>query len=453
MLVVLALYVGAQLALGLWIARRVQSEDDFLVAGRRLGPVLATVSIFATWFGAETCVGAAGSIYEDGLGWHSVEPFGYGLCLLLLGALFAARLWRTGVTTVADLFGERFGGSAARIAAVLMVPTSLLWAGAQIRAFGHVLAANSDGLFGLEAALWIAAAIVIVYTSAGGLLADVVTDLVQGIALTLGLIALLIGVVAQLGGIGAAVDAVAARLPERAPEPLGPLEIAELWAIPVFGSLAAQEIVSRTLAARSPGLARRAGLLGGGLYVLVGLIPVTLGLLGRVVADVEDPEQLLPTLANAHMPRIVNLLFAGALVSAMLSTVDSCLLAASSVLTRNLVGSLGARSPRGKLLAARVTAVACGLAAFAIAHEGDSVSDLVEEASGFGSAGIFVLFCLALRGRPGRWSAAAANGCLLGGAAAWIVGRYVLDAATPFLWSLAFAIAGLALGAMLRRRR
>ena len=128
MLVVLAIYVGLQLALGLWIARRVHSADDFLVAGRRLGPVLATVSIFATWFGAESCIGAAGSIYADGLGWYSVEPFGYGLCLLLLGAFFAARLWRTGVTTVADLFGQRYGASTARIAALLMVPTSLLWA-------------------------------------------------------------------------------------------------------------------------------------------------------------------------------------------------------------------------------------------------------------------------------------------------------------------------------------
>ena len=72
MLLVLAIYVGAQLVLGLWIARRVHSEYDFLVAGRRLGPLLATVSIFATLFGAESCVGAAGSIYSEGLGWHSV---------------------------------------------------------------------------------------------------------------------------------------------------------------------------------------------------------------------------------------------------------------------------------------------------------------------------------------------------------------------------------------------
>ncbi len=453
MLLVLALYVGAQLALGLWIARRVQTEDDFLVAGRRLGPVLATVSIFATWFGAESCVGAAGSIHAEGLGWHSVEPFAYGGCLLLLGLLFASRLWRTGVTTVADLFGQRFGDSTARLAALLMVPTSLLWAGAQVRAFAHVLTVNADGWFGHEVALFLAAGVVIVYTSAGGLLADVVTDLVQGAALVLGLLALLIGVLWQLGGIEAAAGQLA-ELPPRAPaEPLAALDIAEMWAIPLLGSLAAQEIVSRTLAARSPELARRAGLLGGGLYLLVGLIPVTLGVLGPLVVTVDDPEQLLPTLANAHMPQLVNLLFAGALVSAMLSTVDSSLLAASAVLTRNLSIGSGARTPRGRLRAARLTAVGCGVAALVLAHWGDSVSTLVEEASGFGSAGIFVLFALSLHGGGVRFGVLAANGCLLGGISAWVLGRYLLDARTPFLWSLAAAIGGLLLGALVERVR
>lgn len=448
MLFVLALYVGAQLALGLWIARRVHSEDDFFVAGRRLGPVLATVSIFATWFGAESCVGAAGSIYAEGLGWHSVEPFGYGLCLLLLGLVFAARLWRTGVTTVADLFGQRFGNGTAQLAAVLMVPTSLLWAAAQIRAFAHVLVANADGLFGHETALVIAAAVVIVYTAAGGLLADVITDLVQGCALVLGLLALLLGVLWQLGGMQGAALRLAELPPRAATEPLAALDIAEMWLIPIFGSLAAQEIVSRTLAARSPGLARRAGLLGGGLYLLIGLMPVALGLLGPLLTAVDDPEQLLPTIAREHMPPLVNLLFAGALLSAMLSTVDSSLLAASSVLTRNLGFGAMARTPRGKLLAARLTSACCGLAAFALAHQGDSVTGLVEEASGFGSAGIFVLFCVSLYGARAGLGAWAANGCLLAGIAAWVLGRYVFDSSVPFLGSLACAVLGLLLGAL-----
>src|SRR5690606_32946263 len=182
-----------------------------------------------------------------------------------------------------------------------------------------------------------------------------------------------------------------------------------------------------------------------------GLIPVTLGVLGPLLATVDDPEQLLPTLANLHMPALVNLLFAGALVSAMLSTVDSSLLAAAAILTRNLKLGQGARTPAGKLLVVRCTSAGCGVAALALAHWGDSVSNLVEELSGLGSAGIFILFCLALYGRAGRVSAAAANGCLLGGITAWVLGRYVMDAAVPFLWSLGAAIAGLLLGVQVAR--
>lgn len=446
MLALLGLYVLAQLALGCYIARRVRTVDDFLVAGRRLGPVLATTSLFATWFGAESCVGAAGSVYRHGLGWHSVEPFAYGLCLCLLGLFFASRLWRTGVTTVADLFEQRFHRSASTLAALLMVPTSLLWAAAQVRAFGNVLAVNSDGLLAPEIGLLIAAAVVVAYTAAGGLLADVVTDLVQGIALVLGLGALLVAVLWQLGGPAAAVEQLAALPPRTPAEPLPALAIAEAWAIPLLGSLAAQEAISRTLAARSGALARSAGLYGGLLYLGVGTIPVALGLLGPLlVAGLDDPEHVLPALAQTHMPPIVNLLFAGALVSAMLSTVDSSLLAASAVLTRNVIRT-AQRSPRQRLLLARAAAVACGAAAYGLAHCGDSVSALVEEASGFGSAGIFVLFGVALYARAGTVSALAACLCLCCGAAAWITGRYWLGVATPFLWSLLSACAGLALG-------
>lgn len=452
MLAVLAVYVLTQLALGLWIARRVATTDDYLVAGRRLGPLLATTSIFATWFGAESCVGAAGSVYHEGIGWHSVEPFAYGLCLCVLGLFFASRIWRTGVTTVADLFALRFGDRTATLAGLLMVPTSVLWAAAQIRAFGSVLAANSDGFFTPDGARLAAAAVVIVYTSAGGLMADVVTDLVQGIALVLGLGALLVAALVQLGGIGPAFDQLQAleNAAPRAPaEPSGGLRLAEAWAIPVLGSLAAQETIARTLAARSHGLARNAAIGGGLVYLLVGAIPVTLGLLGPLLASgIEDGDAVLPSIARTHMPPVVNVLFAGALISAMLSTVDSSLLAASSVLGRNVIKVDRLAAPHRRLLLARALSVLCGVAAFFVSGLFDDVGDLVEEASGFGSAGLFVLFCIALRSRAAVPPAATLL-CLASGVTAWVLGRYVVDASTPFLVSLAAAALGFAAGLLL----
>ena len=190
-------YVALQLAVGAWVSRRVRSEEDYMVAGRKLGYTLSIFTIFATWFGAETCIGSAGAIYEHGLSAGSADPFGYALCLLLMALVFAVPLWRRRLTTVADAFRQRFSPGVERFVVLLMVPTSLLWASAQVRAFGQVLSTSS----GLDPVITIsiAAGVVIIYTMSGGLLADAWTDLVQGIALAVGLVVLLAGVWLQGG--------------------------------------------------------------------------------------------------------------------------------------------------------------------------------------------------------------------------------------------------------------
>jgi Na+/proline symporter len=179
-------FVAAQLAIGFAVSRGIATEADYLVAGRRLGYPIAIFTIFATWFGAETCVGAAGAVYEGGLAETSADPFGYGACMLLMGLVFAVPLWKRKLITLADLFRQRYSRGVERFAAILMIPTSVLWAGAQIRAFGQVLAACSDGL-SVEVAIAVATAVVLAYTIVGGLLADAYTDVVQGAFLMLGL--------------------------------------------------------------------------------------------------------------------------------------------------------------------------------------------------------------------------------------------------------------------------
>lgn len=459
MLAGLLVYVAIQLLIGVLVSRRIRSEDDYLVAGRRLGPLLAGISIFATWFGAESCVGAAGAVYRDGVNRHSVEPFAYGLCLVLMGLFFAAAFWRSGIITLADLFQRRYGNAVERVAAVLLIPTSVLWAAAQIRAFGHVLAVASDGWLGDGAGIAAAALVVMLYTGFGGLLADVVTDVLQGGLLVIGLLVLLVAVTQQAGG----VDAVLQQLPERVHllggEQPGWLATAEAWAIPLIGSLVAQEAISRSLAARSPTIARRAAVLGGLGYLLVGLIPVTLGIVGpSLVPDLADGEQLLPTLANLHLHPVLFVAFAGALISAILSTVDSALLVAAGVLSRNVILAGGrAAGDRTRLRLARLSVLACGVAAWLCAQLGEGVAALVEEASAFGSAGIFVIVALGLFTRLG--GAVAANASLLAGVAAWLLGHWLLPAVTglelpyPYLLSLAAAVLGFGAGLAWERTR
>lgn len=440
----ITVYIAAQLAIGVWVSRRIRSEEDYLVAGRSLGYGLAIFTIFATWFGAETVVGAAGAVYEHGLSGGSADPFGYGLCILFMGALFAVPLWRRKLTTFADLFRQRYSVSVERFAVILMVPTSLLWAAAQVRAFGQVLSASSE--LDVDLTITIAAGVVILYTMAGGLLADVVTDLVQGVALIVGLVVLAVAMLVS-GGFETLLEIDPSRVALFGGGEMPALEVAEAWAIPIFGSVVAAELVARIIAARSPAVARRACLYGGGLYLLVGLIPVALGLVGpSLLPGLAHGEQVLPRLALEYLPPVAFAAFAGALLSAILSTVDSALLVAASLVSHNVIVPLrGGISEAGKVRLARAGVVLFGALAYLLALHAEGVYDLVQQASAFGSAGIFVVTCWGLFSSYG--GPLAAIWTLATGVTAWVIGSYVLDLPAAYLSSLGLSAGAYLLGA------
>jgi Na+/proline symporter len=434
-------YMSIQFAIGIWASRRVVSEDDYLVAGRSLGPLLATFSIFATWFGAETTIGAAGTAFRDGVSLGSAEPFGYGLCLILMGLVFAVPLWRRRLTTLADLFRLRFSPLVERVAAVILVPSSILWAAAQVRAFGQVLSTTTTAL-DVELAIGIAAGFTILYTAFGGLLADAVTDLVQGVLLVVGLLLLAVVVVDHVGGIdrfaAAALDSGRVRLAP--PAGVSRLATLEEWAIPICGSVIATELVGRIIATRTPGIARRSSLLAGGMYILVGLVPVSLGVVGAgLVGGLPDAELVLPTLARELLPTLGYAIFAGALISAILSTVDSTLLVSSGLLSHNLVVPLaGITSERVKVRVARIGVLAFGLLAWALALRAEGVFALVEQASAFGSAGTLVAVTFGLFTRFGGAPTALAT--LLAGTVVYLAAA-AAGVTAPFLLSLGASLA------------
>ena len=448
-----AVYVLLQLALGLWVARRVSSEEDYLLAGRSLGYGLATFTIFATWFGAETCVGAAGQVFEHGLSGGASEPFGYALCLLLMGSVFAAALWRRGYVTVADVVRARFGAQAERFAVLLVAPTSVMWAAAQIRAFGQVLALTAG--VDADVAITVAAAIVLLYTVSGGLLADAITDLVQGLALIVGLVVLLVAVIAHFGGLAPALAAIDPAKLSFGGSELGTLALIDRWAIPVCGSLVAQELVARVLACRSAKVARRATIAGALIYLAVGLIPVFIGLVGaQLVTASIHPEQIVGEVARLHLGTLGYVAFVGALISAILSTVDSALLAAASLTAHNLIVPLRPGiTDAGKLRVSRLCVLGFGVIAFVLALQADRVHDLVEGASAFGTGGLFIVFVLAMTTRFGGPRSAVA--ALITGLVVWLAGRYLLALPAPFLGSMAAALAAFVLVALveLRSRR
>ncbi len=436
-------YIVLQLLLGVLVAKRVRTEDDFLLAGRKLGYVLATFSIFATWFGAESCIGTAGAAYAEGLAGVTADPFGYTACLLLMSLVFAIPLWNLKLTTIADFFRLRYSIATERLTAFIMIPTSLLWAAAQIRAFGQVLSASSE--LQLTITISIAALVVILYTALGGLLADALTDIIQGGVLIIGLIILLFSIVGDLGGIGAALAALAPDKLSFVPSGIDSgahkfLTMAEAWAIPICGSVVAQETISRVIAARSPLVAQRSSFLASWLYLCAGLVPLFIGLIGfTLLPNLDDPEHVLPLMAQQHLSQILYIVFAGALVSAILSTVDSCLLAASALFSHNLIISVrpNMSEPR-KLLLNRIGVVGMGIIAYVLALHAEGIYRLVKDASSFGSAGIFVVMIFGLFSKFGGVKSAIAS--LISGASVWCVSHYILDYEWSYLLSLGVAL-------------
>lgn len=451
-LVSVLIYVALQLAICAFIARRVRSEDDYFIAGRRLGPVMAAFSIFATWFGAETCIGSAGAVYEEGLAGCTADPFGYSLCLLLMGLFLAAPLWRRKLVTLGDLVRTQYGSVAEKLVALLIVPTSILWAAAQIRAFGHVLSASSA--MSAEIAITIAAAIVIIYTVMGGLLADVITDLVQGIVLIIGLLMVGFAVVRAEGGLGAAWGLIdVGRLNPFGQEGVGVLGRMELWAVPICGSVIAQELVARASASRSASVARRSALIAAVAYFALGSIPVFIGLVGpATLPGLEHGEQILPLMAQRFLPTALYVVFAGALASAILSTVDSALLSASSLMSHNvLIPLLPRMDERHKVRWARIATATFGVIAYLLALHAESVYHLVEEASAFGSSGVLVVvLCALFTPWGGPWTGALT---LATGAGSYLLCKFHWEMAAPYIASLGVALATFAVGAWLERAR
>ncbi|HEU4376957.1 MAG TPA: hypothetical protein VFR73_00175, partial [Hyphomicrobiaceae bacterium] len=265
---------------------------------------------------------------------------------------------------------------------------------------------------------------------------------IQGIAVVAGLLILAAVVVSGMGGLGQAVAQIEpARLtPIDHEESL--LATLEHLAIPVCGTIVAVELISRFLGARTAQVAASGTMLGGAIYLTVGAIPVLLGLLGPSLGlEVADTEQFIPKLAEQHLVGPVYIVFVGAIVSAILSAVHAALHAPASQLSHNIVvRAVPSLSERGKLWSVRLTVLVLSVVAFLIALASEGIHELVETASAFGSAGVFVATLFALFTRFG--GPASAYAAILAGMFVWAIGKYVLEFSVPYLLGLLAAFLG-----------
>jgi len=332
-------YMAAMLGIGYWSSRQIKNLADFLVAGRRLPFILATATLFATWFGAGSLMGAAGTAYTDGILGVISDPFAAGLSLILAGIFFVALLRRLKLLTITDIFGIYYSKGAEIFASILMVPVYIGWLGAQMVALGYIM----HILIGIDPLLGIMLGgfIVLIYTFAGGMWAVTLTDFVQVIILVAGLFIILPATLSHVGGLGQLVKSTPREFWHVFPQNAdyhGWMTYFGQWALMGLGCIVGQDLIQRSLASKNEKVAKYSAITAGIAYVCIGIIPILLGFAGRLLfPGISDPELVIPHLAIKFLSLPLLMLFLGALISAIMSSADSSLLAATSLMTKNII--------------------------------------------------------------------------------------------------------------------
>lgn len=397
------LYLLITIVIGLWAAKRVKTTADFAIAGRHLPLSMIVTTTFATWFGSETVLGIPAKFVTNGL--HSVveDPFGAGTCLILVGLFFAARLYRMNLMTISDYYRERYGRVVEVACSLIIMISYLGWVSAQITALGLVFNLLSGGVISIAAGMVIGTVSILAYTLFGGMWSVAVTDFVQMIILVAGLLILAVFAGQQAGGADQVLSlAMSRELFNFLPEP-NFHDIAFFVAAAItmmFGSIPQQDVFQRVMSARDVGAATKGPVIGGVCYILFAFVPMFLVTSALVIMPdrattllADDPQKVLPTLVLERMPFIMQVLFFGALLSAIKSAASATLLAPSVTFVENIWRQFQPRqSDHKELWTMRVTVLAFSacVCTYAIVSQGTPIYELVSGAYQVTLVGAFV---------------------------------------------------------------
>ena len=331
-------YVGILIFVGLYASRNIKNSSDFIIAGRRLPLWLCVFTVFATWFGSGTLIGAAGAAYSKGLPGVLANPFGSAICLFLSGLFYVRILRRLRLFTLPDLFRQRFGKWSEILCAACIIPAYIGWVASIFVAFGYVL----HTITGMDTtlAISISAVVTLVYTFAGGMWAVSLTDFIQALVIIVGLLILYPVVMNKVGGISALQSSV----PESFFTVLPDNSLLDwfwfLQAILVIGlgNIASQDLLQRAFSSRDERVAQWSMYISTFLYLTIAMIPVMLGIAGSVLMpELSDPEFVLPALGIKYLPPAAMAIFVGALFSALMSSADGGILAPASIFGQNIL--------------------------------------------------------------------------------------------------------------------
>jgi solute:Na+ symporter, SSS family len=433
----IVLYLLVSIAIGLYAATRVHNTADYAVAGRSLPLAVVIATTFATWFGSETVLGIPARFVAGNLGAVVEDPFGASMCLVLVGLFFAYRLYQRNLITLGDYYRQRFGRTIEIVCSIVILLSYLGWVAAQVTALGLVFHLLQPESISLVAGMLIGTGVVLVYTLFGGMWSVALTDFVQMIVIVLGLLAIAWFAADLAGGAGQVIDYAAREgkfsfFPEG-----GTREWLFFFAAGItmmLGSIPQQDVFQRVMSARDAKTAVRGPIIGGSLYFLFAAVPmfiVTAAVMvlgadgGKLLAD--DPQKVLPTLVMTRMPLTLQVVFFGALLSAIMSTASATLLAPSTTFVENILRNIRpGMSDAQTLRAMRLTVVVFTalVLVYAISMQGTSIYELVSGAYQVPLVGAFVPLVFGL-----YWKRATTQGALA--AVVLGLGTWLFFIATP----------------------
>jgi len=400
------IYMIVTIGIGLMAARRVHTAKDYLVAGRSLPLYMNVATVFATWFGAETVLSVSATFARDGLSGIPGDPFGASVCLVLAALLFAKLFYRMNLLTIGDFYKKRYGKSVEVLTSTAIVLSYLGWTSAQMTALGLVIHGLSGGAIALNTAILLGASVVVVYTIFGGMWSVAFTDLFQTVIILVGLSAVAFMVGDLAGGFGTVVEKAAADGKFAFFPAAG--DAAAWWAMAgaffafAFGSIPQQDVFQRMTSAKDEKTAVRGTIIGGLVYFCFAFVPMFIAYsaivadpsLGGLFAaeDAREIQRILPDLVLGKMPLWAQVMFFGALLSAILSTASGALLAPTATFTENVlrpfVPHMGDRQFLLTLRIVLVTFTACALL-FALNSE-STMYEMVQNAYNVTLTGAFV---------------------------------------------------------------
>jgi SSS family solute:Na+ symporter len=439
-------YLVITLLLGLGLSKFIKSSSDYALAGKRM-PVLITASaLFATWFGSETVMGASSVFAEKGLISVIEDPFGAALCLFLLGAFFAKNLYNLNLITMGDFFAKRFGPRAETLAAIFMILSYFTWTSAQLIAFAKILTL----ITGLSepVGIWLSGLLVFAYTFAGGMLAITITDFIQTIVIIIGLAFITCSFVGQAGGLETLVLEQPKNFWKFTPanDFKSMMEYINAWLIISLGSIPQQDVFQRIMSAKDSKTSVASCYLGSIMYLSVAALPLIIAIAAKKIYPDLHGESLLITAVMRQGDTLTQVMFFGALMSAIMSTASGSILAPATTFAENILKpSLKNVSDKKLLWLMRASVAIMSLAGILLSFTNSSIYELVGMSSALSLVALLVPLVAGLWWKPANEIGATVS--MLLGIGVWAIYEFMIPSIIPaMLLGLFASIIGMIAG-------